>query len=54
MAMDSYDAKVLYKAGADYVVLPYLAGGRQIAKLLTEDNLEKIEKYKSSDQKFLT
>lgn len=53
LAMDSHDAKVLYKAGADYVVLPYLAGGRQIAKLLTEDTLEKIENLKTKDAEYL-
>ncbi len=54
MALDSHDAKILYKEGADYVVLPHLAGGRQIAKiLLDDDNLEHIEKLRKKDQKYL-
>ena len=32
MALDSHDAKLLYKEGADYVILPHLAGGRQMAR----------------------
>ena len=46
-AMERHEARALSKAGADYVVLPYLAGGRQVAKILDGDNLEKIEALKS-------
>ena len=53
MALDINKAKELYKAGADYVVLPHLAGGRQIAKLIEDDNMEKIESLKAKDMKFL-
>lgn len=53
MALDSHDAKILYKAGADYVILPHLAGGRQIARLLRENNLENIEKLKEKDLGYL-
>lgn len=54
MALDSHDAKILYKEGADYVILPHLAGGRQIAKiLLDDDNLEHIEMLRKKDQKYL-
>jgi hypothetical protein len=34
MALDSHDAKLLYKEGADYVILPHLAGGRQMAEII--------------------
>lgn len=34
MALDGDDAKVLYKAGAEYVVLPHLAGGMHVAKII--------------------
>ena len=54
MALDSTDAKILYKEGADYVILPHLAGGRQIAEILKEDRLEEITKLKSKDMKYLT
>lgn len=53
MAFDWQDAKILYKKGADYVVLPHLAGGRQIAKLITEDTLSKLDKLKEKDKKYL-
>jgi len=54
IAFESDDAKQLYKAGADYVVLPHLAGGHHLAKiLLTDDDLEMIEKYKKKDLEYL-
>lgn len=52
MSFEPRDALILYKAGADYVVLPHLAGGRQIAKLLN-DGLENLEKLKEKDKKYL-
>ncbi len=53
MALDSHDAKLLYKAGADYVILPHLAGGRQIAKILSEKSLNDIDKLKQKDLEYL-
>lgn len=53
MAMEAYEAKALYRAGADYVVLPYLAGGRQISKILDEDDLSKIAALKEEDKEYL-
>lgn len=53
MALDSKDAKLLYKAGADYVILPHLAGGRQIAKIILDGNFDKIEGLKEKDKKYL-
>lgn len=53
-AMEKEDARDLYKAGADYVVLPHLAGGRHLAKILVDKNhLELIEEYKSKDKSIL-
>ena len=52
-ASDFNDAKKLYKAGADYVVMPHLAGGRHIAKILEEDNLEKIGMFRDKDLEYL-
>ncbi|MDP3940927.1 MAG: cation:proton antiporter [bacterium] len=50
VALENEDAKLLYKAGADYVVLPELAGGRHLAKILLENkHLEIIEDYKQKD-----
>ncbi len=53
MAIEGKEAKILYKEGADYVVLPHLAGGRQIAKLIEENALSKLEKLKDKDKKYL-
>ncbi len=53
MALDSHDAKLLYKAKADYVILPHLAGGRQIAKIIAENSLENIEKLRERDLEYL-
>ena len=50
MAYETAHAKALYKAGADYVILPHLAGGRHLAKILLDKNHVKlIEDYKSRD-----
>jgi len=53
MAFDTAEAKTLYKAGADYVVLPHLAGGRQIAKLIAENHLDKVESLKKKDLEYI-
>ncbi|MCL5435047.1 MAG: cation:proton antiporter [Patescibacteria group bacterium] len=53
MALDGYDAKLLYRAKADYVILPHLAGGMHIAKMLVEEDWEKIEKLKQKDLEYL-
>lgn len=53
MAFEVPDAKTLYKAGADYVVLPHLAGGRHLAKLLVDSHLEDIERFKKKDMEYL-
>jgi len=52
MAFDKLEAKILYKEHADYVVLPHLAGGRQLAKLLEKD-LSDISNLKAKDQQYL-
>lgn len=50
-ALEKGDAKLLYEAGADYVVLPHIAGGRHLAKILIDKNhLEIIEEYKAKDR----
>ncbi len=50
MAYEAYDAKTLYVNGADYVIMPHLAGGRHLAKILLDKNhLKLIEDYKLKD-----
>lgn len=51
-ALDSADAKVLYSEKADYVVLPHLAGGRQLAKILDKD-MNGLNDLKAKDQRYL-
>lgn len=53
MALDTQDAKQLYKAHADYVILPHLAGGMRIAKELVEEDWSKIERLKKKDLEYL-
>jgi Kef-type K+ transport system membrane component KefB len=53
MALDSHDAKLLYKEGADYVILPHLAGGRQMAEIILDNHLDKIENLRQKDVKYL-
>ncbi|MEX2012786.1 MAG: cation:proton antiporter family protein [Candidatus Levyibacteriota bacterium] len=54
LALEKHEAKELYKEGADYVVLPHIAGGHHIAKiLLDKDHMELIEKYKEREMPLL-
>lgn len=53
MAQTVQDAKILYKIGADYVILPHLLGGKHLAKIIKEDNLENIDDFKSADSRYL-
>jgi Trk K+ transport system NAD-binding subunit len=50
VAYENDEAKLLYEEGADYVILPHVAGGHHISKILVEKNhLEILEKYKKRD-----
>lgn len=49
LAQEPSEAKVLYEAGAHYVVLPHLAGGRHLAKIIKDDNLDRLEVLKALD-----
>jgi Kef-type K+ transport system membrane component KefB/voltage-gated potassium channel Kch len=49
-AFDKEEAKILYKAGADYVLLPHIAGGHHLAKILVDNkHMELIEEYKKKE-----
>jgi Kef-type K+ transport system membrane component KefB len=52
MAFDKLEARELYKEGADYVVLPHLAGGRQLAKIIEKD-FDGIANLREKDQRYL-
>ncbi len=52
-ALETFFARALYKEGANYVVLPHLAGGRHLAKIIADKNhLELIEEYKAKDMRY--
>jgi hypothetical protein len=53
MALDVHDAKLLYQEKADYVILPHLAGGMHIAKMLVKEDWDKIEELKQKDLQYL-
>lgn len=53
MALDTEEAKILYREGADYVVLPHLAGGRQIARYLKKDQIDEIFDLKEKDLAYI-
>lgn len=54
-AYDKEDAKDFYKAGADYVIVPHVAGGHHLARLLVDDNrIELIEKYKAREKSYIS
>lgn len=53
LAQDIHDMKALYKAGADYVVMPHLSGGRHIAKIIKEDKIDEIGKMRVQDFMYL-
>ena len=45
-----YEAKTLYAAGADYIILPHFLGGEEIANLIAADrNLSALEELKKRD-----
>lgn len=54
VAQEGNDAIILYKAGADYVVLPHLSSGRHIVKILKENKLETLDTLKSKDLSLLS
>jgi Trk K+ transport system NAD-binding subunit len=52
VAQNTDEAKRLYAAGANYVVLPHLVGGRHIANILKGDNIDVIDDLKNKDKLF--
>lgn len=54
-AFEKLDARDFYKEGADYVIMPHIAGGNHLAKLLIEENhLKLIEEYKEREKSYIT
>lgn len=54
-AFEKLDARDFYKEGADYVIMPHIAGGNHLAKLLIEENhLKLIEEYKEREKSYIS
>ncbi len=54
LALEKHEARLLYKNGADYVVVPHIAGGHHLAKILVDENhMEMIEKYKKKEENLI-
>lgn len=53
IAQDTEEAKELYEAGVDYVVLPHIVGGRHIARLLQYENFKKLHELREREMKTL-
>lgn len=54
-AFEKIDAKDFYKNGADYVIMPHIAGGNHLAKILVEKNhLRLIEEYKEKEISYIS
>lgn len=45
LAKDKIDANLLYKGGADFVIIPHLSGGIHIASILQDENLSLRKNY---------
>lgn len=54
VAQDVEEAEALYKAGAYYVVLPYLVGGVHLARIIKNGRLKDVEDFKTEDLQLLS
>ncbi|KKQ34672.1 MAG: Transporter, CPA2 family [Microgenomates group bacterium GW2011_GWA2_37_6] len=55
LALEKNEAKELYDQGADYVVVPHIAGGNHLAKILVDENhMELIEEYASREKSYIS
>lgn len=52
-AMEIHDVRHLYDAGADYVVLPHLAGGRLVAKFIHTKEKVDFQKLREKDMEYV-
>jgi Kef-type K+ transport system membrane component KefB/voltage-gated potassium channel Kch len=53
-ALEPFEAEELYKLGADYVILPTLAGGRHLAKLIAEKKMGDFKSLRSKDLRYIS
>lgn len=52
-ALEAQDAKLLYDRGAEYVVLPHLAGGRHLAKVIVEEGCKHLKTFRERDLRYI-
>ena len=54
LALEKHEAQELYSQGADYVVVPHIAGGHHLAKILVDErHMELIEKYAAREKSYI-
>ncbi len=53
VAYDTDEARAYYAAGADYVVMPHIASGKQIARALKSEETEKLEELREKEKVYL-
>ncbi len=54
-AFDKKDARDFYKEGADYVIMPHIAGGNHLAKILVgDDHMKLIEEYREREKPYIS
>lgn len=54
-AYEKDDARDFYKLGADYVIMPHIAGGHHLVELLGKENrTELFEKYKTKELPYIS
>jgi len=55
LALEKEEAKELYENGADYVIIPHVAGGHHLAKILVDnDHMKLIEEYASKEKPYIS
>ncbi len=52
LGQDQQEAKELYRAGADYVMIPYIIGGHHLAKIIKENKLDSLSDYRQKEAKY--
>ncbi len=53
-AFEKQDARDFYKEGADYVIMPHIAGGNHLAKILVgDDHMRLIEEYRQREKPYI-
>lgn len=55
LALEKHEAHELYEKGADYVIVPHIAGGHHIAKILADtEHMALIEEYAKKEKDYVS